>query len=185
MFKVIDDFISKEDQDEIERYIFDSSFPYRFHKIHNYGDGFKSPLQLTHHLYMHDEGASPHFPIIKPVYASLMALYGDITLFRAKVNVTTPMSPYTQLHSQEPHVDLQYENGAEIDHMVCVYYINNSDGPTLFFHDGVIDGKIEPKKGRALIFNGKKVHAGSNPIESPFRAIINIDFRAGLNQIPW
>lgn len=184
MIEIIDNFISPQNQDEIEKYVYSESLPYRLHKIHNFGFGVKSPLQLTHHLYMHDEGTSSHFPVIKPIYGSLLKRFGDITLFRAKVNITTPIPPYNKIHSQEPHIDLQYDNGASINHLVCLYYINDSDGPTIFYKDSG-DQQINPKKGTAVIFDGSIVHAGSNPLNNPFRAIINIDFRVGLNQIPW
>lgn len=184
MIKIIDELIPPELQDEIEEYIFDPKFPYRFHKIHNYGDEKRSPLQLTHHLYMHDEGASPHFKIITPVYGALLHLFGEITLFRAKVNVTTPSPPYDSYMMQEPHIDMAYDDGSSIQHYVCVYYINDADGPTVFFHDDGTKTEIQPKKGLGVIFDGSIIHAGSNPINHPFRAIINIDFRQGSNQIP-
>lgn len=176
MIKVIENFIDKNSQDYIEKYVFDSKFPYRLHKIHNYGDLQESPLQFTHHLYMHEEGASPHFEVIKPIFGSLLSIHSNLALVRAKVNITTPYPPYDRFHTQQPHVDLEHESGESIDHMVCIYYINDSDGPTVFFNgDGTID-QIDPKKGQAVIFNGNTIHAGSNPINNQFRAIVNIDF---------
>lgn len=184
MIEIIENFISTKFQDEIEEYVYSESIPYRLHKIHNFGSEIKSPLQLTHHLYMHEEGASPHFPIIKNIYGSLLKKFGEVTLFRAKINITTPHPPYDRFQTQEPHVDLQYDNGASVEHLVCLYYINDSDGPTVFFNESG-EQHIQPKKGTAVIFDGSIVHAGSNPLNHPFRAIVNIDFRQGLNQIPW
>lgn len=182
MIKVIDNFINIDKQREVEEYAYSSDIPYRLHKIHNYGAGVKSPLQFSHHLYMHEEGASSHFPMMKPVYESLFRLFNGITLFRAKINITTPHPPYDVFQRQEPHVDLQYDNGAPIEHMVCVYYINDADGPTVFFNKPAGVEEIHPKKGTAVIFDGSTLHAGSNPIYYPFRGIINIDFKIGVNQ---
>lgn len=186
MIDYIEDFIPKENQDFLEEYVKDSAFPYRFHKIHNYGDSKKSPLQLTHHLMMYGEDkVSPHFHIINPLYKSLLKHYGPITLFRAKVNCTFPDRGRPPYAPQEPHTDLKYEDGRNIPHMVCLYYINDSDGPTYFYTpERMISHRIEPKKGTAIVFDGNVVHAGSNPVENPFRFAFNINFRKGLDQVP-
>jgi hypothetical protein len=186
MIDYIEDLIPKEKQNLIEDYVKDSSFPYRFHKTHIYeqGETGNSPLQLTHHLMMYgEERVSPHFPIITSVYDSLIKLYGNITLFRAKVNCTFPDPTRTGYEPQEPHTDLKYDDGRKIPHLVCLYYINDSDGPTYFYDKDKISLAIPPKKGSAVVFDGSIIHAGSNPIHNPFRFALNINFRKGLNQI--
>lgn len=183
MIDYIDEFIPKSDQDNLEKYVMDASFPYRFYKIHNYGDGVDSPLQLTHHLLMYGEDkVSPHFHIINPLYKTLLSQYGDITLFRAKVNCTFPDPRRPAYESQEPHTDLKYEDGRDIPHFVCLYYVNDSDGPTYFYDNGKKALAIPPKKGSAVIFDGSIIHAGSNPVQSPLRFAFNINFRKGLNE---
>lgn len=177
MIEIIDNFIPLEEQDKLKTYVYSESMPYRLYKIHNYHSDRQSPLQFTHHLYMHEEGTSSHFPIVKSIYGSLLKKFGEITLYRVKINITTPMSPYDQFHTQEPHIDLEYDNGTPFDHMVCLYYINDSDGPTIFYENNSKESLINPKQGTAVIFDGSTVHAGSNPINTPFRAIVNIDFQ--------
>lgn len=74
-------------------------------------------------------------------------------------------------------------------HLVCLYYVNDSSGPTLITnktmedisHEEINSQKdieiiktVEPKKGRAVLFNGKYFHASSNPIQGR-RCIINFD----------
>ena len=178
---IIEDFIPKDKQDELEAYVKDPKFPYRFHKIHIYENGDKEDLQLTHHLMMYGENdVSPHFPIISPLYDTITKMFGSITFFRAKVNCTFPAPGIPSYTPQEPHVDLKYEDGRSIPHLVCLYYINDSDGPTYFYSEsGDIIEKIEPKKGTAVIFDGSIMHAGSNPVNFPFRFAFNINFRQG------
>ena len=80
--------------------------------------------------------------------------------------------------SQVPHVDLQYDNGEPVDHKVLLYYINDSDGPTYFFNESYeLQDTVYPKPGRAIIFDGSNIHAASNPVRSPFRMVVNIDFQ--------
>lgn len=184
VFDYIDELIPKSDQDFIEEYVKKSSFPYRFYDIHKYEDNTtETQLQLTHHLMMTGEdNVSPHFPIINSVYKSLYRMYGDITLFRAKINCTFPDPKRPAYEPQEPHTDLKYEDGRDIPHLVCLYYINDSDGPTYFYQNSKMSMAIPPKKGSAIIFDGKILHAGSNPVRSPFRFAFNINFSKGLNQ---
>jgi hypothetical protein len=74
-------------------------------------------------------------------------------------------------------------------HLVCLYYVNDSTGPTVITDSTVhnisqndINNKkdvniirtIEPKKGRAVLFDGKYYHASSNPDEGR-RCIINFN----------
>ena len=187
--KIIDNFISVEQQDELLDYVGSNKFVWRLHPT-NINAGGKpwahAPTQLTHHLFMHDvKAASPHLKIIRPLFDAIVRECGSITLFRAKVNLTSPCPPYNSYEPHTPHVDLGYDDGTKIDHMVCIYYINESDGPTMFFDkDWNEEDIVYPKKGRAIIFDGNTFHAGSSPVQSPFRMVMNIDFRQGIGQIP-
>jgi hypothetical protein len=73
-------------------------------------------------------------------------------------------------------------------HTVLLYYVNDSDGETVilkqkypFSHNkcyglttGEVLQKIEPKKGRVVMFNGSHFHSASVPTKS-LRCVINID----------
>ena len=187
--KIIDNFISVKEQDELLEYVNSNQFPYRLHPT-NIDQGKRqwvhAPTQLTHHLFMHDQKASsPHLKIIRPLFDAIVRECGDITLFRAKVNLTSPCPPFNSYEPHTPHVDLGYDDGTKIDHMVCIYYINESDGPTIFFDKNWNEEyTVYPKKGRAIIFDGNTFHAGSSPVQYPFRIVMNIDFRQGVGQIP-
>lgn len=69
------------------------------------------------------------------------------------------------------HVDI------ELPHQVFLYYVNDSDGDTVFFKD---DEKTEikrvtPKKGRGVFFDGSIKHCSTRPSKS-HRCIFNYDF---------
>jgi hypothetical protein len=191
--EIIDDFISPSDQDILLNAVSSSNFPYRLYPTHIYEnqnddlyEEYHAPLQFTHFLYMHgEEKRSAHLGIIRPIFDSMHELYGQVTLFRAKVNLTTPQPQAYEYMPQIPHTDMKYDDGTLIDHQVLLYYINDADGPTYFFNEtGEIEESVNPKKGRAIVFDGSILHAGSSPVDSPFRYALNINFRKGVNQIP-
>ena len=81
-----------------------------------------------------------------------------------------------------PHVDVN------VEHLVCLYYVIDSDGETVFFDkkDDPVDSprpsfaegsyeilhKVEPKQGRMVVFNGSMYHANILP-QNGMRCVIN------------
>ena len=81
-----------------------------------------------------------------------------------------------------PHVDLYYP------HTVILYYVNDSDGDTVIYKERYTGtGKpqfpqtltelkrIEPKRGRVVVFDGLHYHSSSNPRKNSYRCVINFD----------
>lgn len=115
-----------------------------------------------------------------------------INLIRAKANLMYQMQNGNKDLFNTPHTDTNDE------HLVCIYFINESDGDTIFFNkipfglseleyneemkklgeNKLIPSKrVSPKKGRFLFFKGNIVHTGQHPINSDMRMIVNIDFK--------
>lgn len=89
----------------------------------------------------------------------------SIFLARSFIQLPTP-NPFVQ----SIHTDISQP------HNVCLYYVNDSDGDTIFFDDNENEIKrISPKEGRIVVFNGSIKHCGSKPTKFP-RATINICF---------
>ena len=78
-----------------------------------------------------------------------------------------------------PHVD------ADIDHMVVLYYVNDSDGDTVIY-ENLFEGydkvpllselkelkRVTPKAGRVVMFNGKHWHTSCQP-QHNVRCVVN------------
>jgi hypothetical protein len=86
----------------------------------------------------------------------------------ARIFITMPYD--TTLEHYAPHVDYPGE------HTVCIYYVNDADGDTVFFDKAGknIIQRVTPKKGRVVLFDGKILHGGGIPKNGP-RCIVNFD----------
>lgn len=89
--------------------------------------------------------------------------------------------PNTQ-GTNNPHIDFKNP------HTVLLYYVNDSQGPTVLYEEQfpdiaieevhnkklTIKEKIDPKKGRCVVFNGFQYHSSSGPSHNA-RCVINFD----------
>jgi hypothetical protein len=73
-----------------------------------------------------------------------------------------------------PHVDLP------INHLVILYYLTDSDGDTIIYNEMeksenyTVLQTVTPKKGRCVVFDGRRYHSSSRPTEN-IRCILNIN----------
>lgn len=84
----------------------------------------------------------------------------------------------------DPHTDLQGK------HYTTIYYINNSDAPTIIYnekimqyeHDDELPDKltekkrIYPEENKLIVFDGNHIHSGMCPKKQPYRVLINSNF---------
>jgi len=104
---------------------------------------------------------------------------------RRKINKTSPLNTLYDA-TKLMHIDMGD------DHIVIIYYINDSDGDTILFtnkkgnsaenikdnfssintDDFQLLKRVSPKKGRVLVFNGNLYHYGEYPNQGN-RFVIN------------
>jgi hypothetical protein len=125
---------------------------------------------------------SEYLDWITPISDSFLMSTGlTARVSRAKLNVTFPNRVFNDTDYFPPHLDMS-EKG-----IVALYYVNDSDGDTLFFDTPVkIENKIDgtltisdqytPKKGNLVYFNETVIHANRPPINTLARAVINFNF---------
>jgi len=88
-------------------------------------------------------------------------------IIQARIYVLVPHP--TKYDHDRPHTDFPF------DHTVVLYYVNDSDGATVLYNnDGSIYKKVEPKRGRVLVFDGNILHSGGIPRQGP-RSVVNYD----------
>lgn len=100
-------------------------------------------------------------------------------IYRIRIGLTTTVGKEVQ---HLPHVDLKQP------HKVLLYYVNDSDGDTFIFNEKyspededsvtnlTLKERVQPKRNRAILFDGLTYHNSSKPVKNTARYIINIDF---------
>jgi len=115
-------------------------------------------------------------PVVKIACGKIDFTFNSLVYGRSFLKM--PLSTHKGITN--PHIDIP------IPHLVCLYYINDSDGETVFFNkidsppgserpsfdDAEITNKVEPKQGRMVLFNGSVYHSNTLPTHS-MRAVIN------------
>lgn len=125
-----------------------------------------------------------YFPSLMPIQYMAQNYLEDILLIqpvRLKFNLMTqrPDAPINSYNT--PHHD------AISDCVSMLYYLNDSDGDTVFFNEKAADGspeaftikgRVTPKANRAVIFDSSMYHASSQPRETAQRNVLNCIYRA-------
>jgi len=83
-----------------------------------------------------------------------------------------------ELHKKYDNVHVDHT----FDHLVCLYYVNDTDGDTVLFKSFHGDKvrlstieeyqRVSPKKGRCILFNGTRFHSSTPPTKD-IRCIAN------------
>jgi hypothetical protein len=170
-------YVSDDVANDIENLLLnDDYFPWYFHSTTvksseeiKKSTNVDSP-QLTHIFYQNAKITSDYFKnVIKILQHSKLPL-SKIDCVRIKANLNFPLHYQKNLNNvhQAIHTD------APENHKSFLYYVNDSDGDTLFFDDNLNEiDRVSPKKGMGVLFNSNIKHAGQNPINSKVRAAIN------------
>jgi len=188
---IIDNFLNSDTSNEIEQELSGTNFPWFYcehsttytneHKdmLKNKNLKIKSYLQFTHDFYIMSKKtkimhASKKLYLVNKIIDEYIKRYNkkSVEILRVKANFNTQTTNTDTEYHDLPHIDRD-----DLNHTVLLYYVNDSDGDTILFDNDLnILKKVTPKKNRVLIFNGKTLHAGSNPIQSKKRIGINFNF---------
>jgi len=174
---IFDDFISKNYQNELEKTCLSEKIPYYYLEDLTGSSSTIKNKGFVHNLFRfeyndNDILVSPYHHLVFPLLleaASKINLQ-EIKIYKGRIFLQTAKNLNT---INNPHTDLVGK-----DHLVFLYYVNNSDGDTVIYNETInnipfldmptldmltIKEKINPKKGRIVIFNGKHYHSSSSP----------------------
>tara|TARA_B100000287_G_scaffold207855_2_gene196141 strand:+ start:3123 stop:3665 length:543 start_codon:yes stop_codon:yes gene_type:complete len=175
--KVFEDVISPAYQERINNIMHDVSFKWGLLDDVTYGtdDALRSKFPhvkgtpgFAHLFYDKASGIqSEHLDFILPLLLSFTGT-NNFDLIRIKGGLLLPTSTGHNM----PHVDFD-EPGLT----TALYYVNDSDGNTVFFDDtyNMVE-EIKPQRGKVVIFDGLTYHASTCPTLATNRITLNFNY---------
>lgn len=199
--KIITDFLNKEDSDELEKNIVNTSFPWALIpntldlNLPGYNAANHNPPFLRHTFFdSKNNNKTEHVVYLKKILERIQEeFYGkEVQYVRIASNCLLRNTEHLDKFSP-PHIDVDHDDTDKTiyDCYTGLYYINDCDGETLmydkiyeyseegFVYDPNEEYKIicrmMPKKGTFAYWNASMFHAGPASASKP-RYVINFNF---------
>lgn len=153
--KIIDDFLSDSEFNQIFNLISDCEFPWFFGKVVSES----KYCQFTHCFYQNDEPTG-YFRYVRFLREKLNVK----SLVRIKAN----LNPKTEKIIE--HIDAWHTDYSDIT--TAILYLNTNDGYTLFDTGET----VKSVKNRIVIFDSNIKHTGTTCTDQPARIVVNINF---------
>jgi hypothetical protein len=192
-FVQYDQLVEPEIADAIEQLTISKKFPWYLFANVNYSSPacaghagiarddprFRESFGFSNLIFPGSRPNSSRFQLSKKIFAAFLNRQGLVStnLLRIKANLLVRSTSADGPRPFTPHVDIPKP------HWVLIYYVNDSDGDTVILDktypdssNAVILHSVSPKKGRAILFDGRHYHCGTCPSEHDFRIVLNYDF---------
>jgi hypothetical protein len=187
---VIDDFIEKEYQEQIKNVLLGSGtfdgqeFPWYFiEDVTATGDPDSQHRPAMSHQYVEyiDDG-DPTGTVASDFHEMFIPMLQRAAFkFRMRyVNALQGRSFLQFPTNKKMSVDLPHIDIYSRKHLVCLYYVCDSDGDTIIYNEReenkeqkyTIKQTVTPKQGRVVLFDGWLMHTAEQPINN-VRCIVN------------
>ena len=186
---VIDDIIDLEYQEGIkgillgDDYFKGRPFPWFYTEdVTGAGDNDSQHRAALGHEYVYledndDVKVISHFhnmflPMLKEVIRRVGVKQEDAGILQGRSFLQLP-SNIQREDVDTPHIDIDRRK-----HLVALYYVCDSDGDTIIYHERskaetfTIKQRVTPKQGRMVIFDGGLYHTAEQPLHST-RCVVN------------
>ena len=174
-YKIYDNFLDEQDFLNLKSIMLSGNFPWHYNERTS-GDYMEnqtfyrddkssaksSDYQFTHIFYSNYQVNSPFFYLVSPLIQKI----NPSSIMRIKANLTnkTDRSMVYGFHVDQPDAPSNLKS--------AVYYVNTTNGPTLF-EDGT---EIESVENRLVIFDTNLVHSAVSQTDEKARIVINFNF---------
>jgi len=173
VFQVFENFLNDNEKIQIENGMLAHDFPWFFSPITGgvITKNVKESSQLVHLFYdINYNIISNAFENVKNIFNKTKINYKKF--IRIKANMTSNITNLKKEEHGPLHQDVPKDN-----YKSFIYYVNDSDGDTIFFdNDYNIINRFTPKRGTGILFNSNLFHCSSNPIINEKRIVINYIF---------
>lgn len=187
MIEIHDDVISEDLQNKILKDVQSNYFSWYLNddttgygRENFFSSNIKEYLQFCHLYYAWDNEKqicykNSNTEIVDKIIEDISNFFKweKCEIYRVKANLQTQFAENHKSYFNTPHVDFHTKTNTTM-----IYYINDSDGDTLFFdnrNDLNIVKRVSPKKGRLVVFDTNIYHTGQHPIKSNKRIVLNIN----------
>ena len=136
---------------------------------------------LSHNTTIEDYGFNNEFNNVSDHKEDILRVsYGLSDYLNFKISTIFLQRVFFQTPSKKSYIPRPH-NDLSKPHWVCLYYVNDADGDTIFYNDkGSEIKRVSPKKGRIAFFDGSIKHSAGIPTTNE-RIVINICFEGKIN----
>lgn len=177
---VVDNVIDEQYQQHLNTLFLDKKVPWFLCKeISGNLDTKIKTIGFAHDMFVDNSVTSNNYLISFPLLLAgcAAAKIKFIDILRATSFLLPPTIRSPDYVHDSVHINF------ECDHIVGLYYINDSDGDTIFFDKSNIDNELIPKEiyrstpkmGRMVFFDGAIYHAATKP-KNDLRCVVTFDF---------
>jgi hypothetical protein len=175
MVKVFENVIPENHQAEMEQFMLGWEFCWFHYPNTNYVELVtqdNDTPQFCHGFFRNDQSNSKYAAIPLTILKGFNLDHTHI--IRAKANL--------MIREKESIINPKHTDD-EQPHQVLIYYVNDSDGETYIWQDDGSVETIEPKRGRAVVFDGSLLHSSSTPVDHRYRIVLNFNLKPGSIEI--
>lgn len=174
--EVIDKALSPKDFTELHSVASRKDISWHYFRNYHTRDGEVNDASthgFVHNFFDNNTVYSDHIKLLEPLFEKISVHFScPITLVRIKMNMTLNVGKQVRLY---PHID-RPEAVGNPNFKTAIYYVNDSDGDTLFFDEtNVVIHRQTPKRNTLVVFDGSTAHAPQLPLIKPNRIVININ----------
>lgn len=161
MIKIIDNFLTSEQHEQLHKELFSDVFPWYFNEyvVDKNDDPSIESFQFVHTFYRHYTVTSNFYPILSPI----LDIIKPHSLIRIKANLI-PVSK--NISASKYHTDTLFPC------LTGIYYLNTTNGPTVF----ETGERINSVANRFVIFDSQLRHASSRCTDNKRRCVINFNY---------
>ena len=168
--KRIENVLKRKEWQELNALLNTHSFPWYYMNTTAYDYEQPTPWGFSFFHMLLDKGhpVSNYWISFRSIVEFLAKMSGvqNSYIGRVRLGLIT-RTPKTIIHT--PHVDF------EVPHTTLLYYINKSDGNTLFYNNNKVIHENEYKHNSMMIFDGAISHSSTTPIKHDTRIALNIN----------
>lgn len=189
MIEIINHLTSTSNAIHLEKQLLDHPWFYLRDTAYNHFTDISRPYESSwvHMLYNEGQSLSPLMPLAESLLVKSLDQLGLSIekLIRIRAGLCTRV-PHEVIHA--PHTDWDDQ------HMTAIYYVNDSDGDTVFYKEKrdesltmnsrewaknkkfTVDKTITPKADTMVIFDGLTYHSSTAPQQADYRITLNFNW---------